>query len=240
MEEFSCYKLKIYVFLFIAEWDEQDIVAQCLIFFLAGFDTVSTAMYFMAYALSIYPNVQQKLQQEVEALVTKLNGRLPTYEEIQNLSFLDMVLSETLRMFPPVPFLDRRCNQKTTIENSDGTKVELQPGDGILFPVSSIHFDSNYFPEPEKFIPERFSHENRDKIKPFSYFPFGVGPRNCIGSRFALMETKSLFFSILSNFTIEKCNKTEIPLQIKPDVFQNRPKNGVWVALTPKKRKIWN
>lgn len=237
---FPCYKLKIYVFLFIAEWDEQDIVAQCLIFFLAGFDTVSTAIYFMAYALSIYPNVQQKLQQEVEALVTKLNGRLPTYEEIQNLSYLDMVLSETLRMFPPVPFLDRRCNQKTTIENSDGTKVELQPGDGIFFPVSSIHHDEKYFPEPEKFIPERFSHENRDNIKPFSYFPFGVGPRNCIGSRFALMETKALFFSILSNFTIEKCNKTEIPLQIKPDVFQNRPKNGVWVALTPKKRKIWN
>lgn len=209
-----------------------------MIFFLAGFDTVSSAMYFMAYALSIYPNVQQKLQREVEGLVAKLDGRLPTYEEIQNLSYLDMVLSETLRMFPPVPFLDRRCNQATTIENSDGTKVELQPGDGILFPVSSIHHDPKYYPKPEEFLPERFSHENRDSIKPFSYLPFGVGPRNCIGSRFALMEAKALFFSILSNFTIEKCNKTEIPLQIKPDVLQNRPKNGVWVALMPKKRKI--
>lgn len=226
---------EIYRFVFVAEWDLEDIVAQCMIFFLAGFDTVSTAIFFMAYCLSTQPEVQAKLHREVEGLVEKLNGRLPTYEEIQSLGYLDMVLTETLRMFPPVSNLDRLCNQTTTIENSDGTKVELRPGDGVFFPVSCIHMDPEHYPEPEKFIPERFSPENRDNIKPFSYLPFGVGPRNCIGSRFALMETKSLFFSLLSKFTIEQCSKTEIPLQLKPEVFQNRPKNGVWVALRPKR-----
>lgn len=165
-------------FFFLAEWDFTDITAQCMIFFLAGFEGISTTVYFMAYLLATNPTVQSKLYQEINELVMSLNGRLPAYEDIQKLNYLDMVVCETLRMYS-TPMTDRRCNQKTTIENNDGTKVELQPGDGIIFPVSSIHMDPKYYPEPKKFIPERFSPENRDNIKPFSYMPFGVGPRNC-------------------------------------------------------------
>lgn len=182
------------------EWDFDDITAQCMVFFLAGFDTVSTAVYFMAYSLATNPKVQAKVHQEINELVMSLNGRLPAYEDIQKLSYLDMVLSETLRMYPPVPTLDRRCNQMTTIENNDGSKVELQPGDVVFFPVTSIHKDPNYFPEPDKFIPERFSPENRDNIKPFSYLPFGVGPRNCkrnvqILSIFMVIECQTIAIS---------------------------------------------
>lgn len=224
-----------FIFVFITEWDYEDITAQCLVFFLAGFETVSNAMYFMAYTLALNPNVQRTLQDELEALVEKLNGRLPTYEDFQSLSYLDMVLTETLRLYSPVTFVDRRCNAKTTIEKSDGTKVEILPGDVVYFPISAIQMDPNYYPEPEKFIPERFSHENRDNIKPFSYLPFGAGPRNCIGSRFALMEIKALMFSLLSNFTIEKNSRTEVPIQIKPETLQHRPRNGVWLTLRAKK-----
>lgn len=224
--------------LFIIGLDLEDITAQCLVFFLAGFDTVSSAMYFMAYHLALNPDVQDKLNEEIDGLKEKLGGRMPTYEEFQSLTYLDMVLSETLRITPPVPNLDRRCNQRTIIENNDGTKVELQPGDGVFFPITCIHFDPQYYPEPEKFIPERFSHENRENIKPFSYLPFGVGPRNCIGSRFALMEVKAFFFSIISNFSIEKSSRTEVPFKLKPEVFQHRPQNGVWLTLKPKSKKM--
>lgn len=192
----------------------------------------------MAHSIATNPEVQEKLHEEVENLEDTLNGRSPAYEDIQKLTYLDMVLSETLRMYPPVPNLDRHCNQKTIIVDTDGTEVELQPGDGVFFPVSCIHADPNYYPEPEKFIPERFSHENRDNIKPFSYLPFGVGPRNCIGSRFALMEVKALFYSLLTNFTIEKNSKTENPVVVKPDVFQNRPLNGIWLTLKSKSKKM--
>ena len=215
-----------------------DITSQCLVFFLAGYDTVSTAMFFMAHSLAINQPIQAKLHKEIEKLCKELNGRAPTYEDIHKLEYLDMVLSETLRMYPPVPNLDRRCIQRTTIENNDGTKIELLPGDGVFFPITSIHHDPKYFPEPEKFIPERFSHDNRNEIKPFSYMPFGVGPRNCIGSRFALMEIKALFFSILSNFTIEKNSRTEISLKLQPDVLQNKPVNGVWVTLKSKTKNL--
>jgi cytochrome P450 family 9 len=215
----------------------EDITAQCMIFFLAGFDTVSTAIYLMAYSLAVNQDVQRKLHEEIDELNEKLNGRMVTYEDIQSLNYLDMCLSESLRMNPPVVNLDRRCNQTTTLVNSDGTKVELHPGDGVYFPVSCLHSDPKFYPEPEKFIPERFSKENAKNIHPFAYLPFGVGPRNCIGSRFALMETKALFVSILSKFTIEVNSKTEIPLQFMPDTFQNRPKNGVWLSLKVKQKK---
>lgn len=206
-------------------------VAQCMLFFLGGFDTTGTSMFFMAHLLAMNPQVQEKLLKEIDGLKKTLNGRSPNYEDIQSLNYLDMVLTETLRMFPPIPIIDRRCNEKTIIEDTDGTKVELQPGDGIYLPISDIQNDPNHFPEPEKFIPERFSIENRDNIKPFSYLPFGVGPRNCIGSRFALMKVKALFFALLSNFTLEACSRTENPIQLKLYAFQNKPKNGVWLKL---------
>lgn len=221
-------------FLYLVEWNIEDIAAQCVAFFLASFDTTSTSMYFMAHSLAVNVEVQKRLLLEIDDLKERLNGKLPSYEDIQSLTYLDMVLSECLRLHSPVSYLNRRCNEKTIIENSNGTKVELQPGDGVFIPISCIHSDPNFYPEPEKFIPERFSHENRDKIKPFSYLPFGVGPRNCIASRFALMEIKALFVSLLSNFTIETCSKTENPLRIKPAVFTYHPANGVWVSLKPR------
>lgn len=99
------------------------------------------------------------------------------------MEYLDCVVSESLRFWTPVLFLDRICTKALTIEDSNGTKVEIQVNDGIFFPINSLHMDPNYFPNPTKFDPDRFSVTNRDSIKPFTYMPFGVGPRNYIGSR---------------------------------------------------------
>ncbi|CAO1343924.1 unnamed protein product [Diamesa tonsa] len=228
------FQLKILIIYFL-EWDDDDMTAQCMLFFLAGFDTVSTAMMFMGYEIAINPEVQTILLQEIDDLLESLNGKLPSYEDIQKMEYLDCVVSESLRLWSPVLFLDRICTKALTIEDSDGTKVKIEVNDGVFFPINSLHMDPNYFPNPTKFEPERFSVANRDNIKPFTYLPFGVGPRNCIGSRFALMEIKALFFSILSHFRLEVSSKTEIPLQIKADTFQFRPKNGIWVQMKSRK-----
>lgn len=157
--------------------------SQLFLFFIAGFDTVSTAMIFIVYELSINPEIMQRLSDEVDQVSESLEGKLPKYEDLQKMEYLDMVVSEGLRKWPPVNFLDRLCSNKTTIEDYDGTKVELESGQGILIPVKSIHMDHRYFPNPEKFDPERFSSANRDNIDPYSYLVFGIGPRNCIGNR---------------------------------------------------------
>lgn len=104
----------------------------------------------------------------------------------------------------------------------------------LMIPVWNFHRDPKYFPNPGKFDPDRFSEENRDKIDPDTYLPFGVGPRNCIGSRFALMELKTIMYHLLLKFTFEANEKTQIPLQLAKIAFGIRPENGIWVSLKPR------
>lgn len=113
--------------------------------------------------------------------------------------------------------------------------LQLKVGDGVWLPCFAIQNDPKYFPNPEKFDPERFSDENKDKIQPFTYFPFGVGPRNCIGSRFALMECKAVFFYILSSFHIEVSEKTQTTIKLRKNNFNMMTENGFWFNLTPRK-----
>jgi cytochrome P450 family 9 len=97
-----------------------------------------------------------------------------------------------------------------------------------------FHHDPQYFPEPEKFNPDRFSDENRKSIDPDTYLPFGIGPRNCIGSRFALMELKTIMFYLLQNFSFEVTEKTQIPLEYEKVPFGMKPEKGIWIGLKPR------
>lgn len=104
----------------------------------------------------------------------------------------------------------------------------------IFIPIWGFHHDPKYFPEPEKFNPDRFSDENRGNIDPDTYLPFGIGPRNCIGSRFALMELKTIFYYLLLNFSFEVGEKTQIPLQFKKVPFGMATEKGIWAQLKPR------
>ena len=97
---------------------------------------------------------------------------------MSSLPYLDMVVAETLRMYPILPFLDRRAE---TDYQFPGTKLSIKAGTPVLIPMHAMHMDPNYFPNPQVFDPERFSPENKRNIKPNTYFPFGDGPRICIG-----------------------------------------------------------
>lgn len=202
---------------------------QCLVFFLAGFDTVSQLMSFMSHELAINPDVQEQLREEVDAVREQLGGKPVTYEALQNMKYLDMVVSESLRMWPPVAAMDRQCTKPYVMETSAGKKVQLNPGDGLWYPIHALHHDPEYFPNPKKFDPERFSDENKGNINPNTYLPFGIGPRNCIGSRFALMEAKAIFFYLLSSFVIETSPKTQNPLKLKKETFNSIPERGIWL-----------
>lgn len=136
-------------------------------------------------------------------------------------------------MWPNAPFMDRLCTKPFTIEpvKPHEKPVHLKENDIILLPIHALHHDPEYFPDPERFDPERFSDENKSKIQPFTFIPFGSGPRNCIGSRFALLESKVLFFYILAYFEIVTTEKTQIPLKLAKGVFMVSFGKGIHLAL---------
>ncbi|XP_017782505.1 PREDICTED: cytochrome P450 9e2-like [Nicrophorus vespilloides] len=216
---------------------DTDITAQALIFFTAGFETVSTLMTFMSYELAVNPDIQKKLQEEIDETRKKCNGKL-TYDTLATMKYMDMVISETLRKWPPAVAMDRCCVKPYTIPaaSPNESPVHLKLGDIIWLPIIGIHRDPEYYPEPEKFDPERFNDENKHKIKSFTYNPFGYGPRNCIGSRFALMETKTIFFHLLSKCELEVVQQTRIPLKIIKKAFTLDVEGGVSLGFKTRKQ----
>ncbi|XP_062552199.1 cytochrome P450 9e2-like [Armigeres subalbatus] len=209
---------------------EPELIAQCLIFFLAGFDTISTAMMFMAYELAINYDIQQKLYEEIVTTNKELNGKPLSYDTLQKMKYMDMVVSESLRMWP-IPAFDRKCSRDYVVDDGNGLKFTIDKGTCIWVPVYGIHHDPKYYPNPERFDPERFSEENKTNIDMTMYMPFGSGPRNCIGSRFALMEIKALMYALLLDFSIEKNDKTQIPLNISKGFIGLKIENGLHLRL---------
>lgn len=141
---------------------------------------------------------------------------------------------ESLRKWPPAIAMDRMCQKTYEITDETGHIVTLQKGDGIWIPAIAIHRDPEYYPNPDRFEPERFSDERKAEIQPFTYLPFGTGPRNCIGSRFALMECKAILYSLLTQFTFEVAANSTVPLVLAPNSFQMKPKNGFNIHLKPR------
>ncbi|KAF2894284.1 hypothetical protein ILUMI_11889 [Ignelater luminosus] len=219
------------------ELTEEDITAQAMIFFFAGFETVATLMCFMAYELALNPNIQQRLQTEIDDTLKEFNGT-PTYEAVSKMKYMDAVVSESLRKWPVAVALDRLCVKPYTIHpvNDNESPVHIKKGDSVLIPTMGFHRDPDYFPEPDRFDPDRFADENKDGINAYAYVPFGSGPRSCIGNRFALMETKLVFFYLLSEFDITVIEKTQIPIKFSKKL-QLAPEKGFWLGLKQRSNK---
>lgn len=163
------------------EWSNTELVAQCFLFFFGGFDTPANFMSFAAQELMENPDVQQKLYEEISKVTSQLQGNHLTYDLLQNMKYMDMVTSEVLRKWPISIFIDRVCNKDFHHEFDNGEKIFIKKGTAIWMPIIAMHRDEQYFENPMKFDPERFSEQNKGKITPFTYMPFGSGPRNCIG-----------------------------------------------------------
>ncbi|XP_055589836.1 probable cytochrome P450 9f2 [Uranotaenia lowii] len=192
---------------------DSEFIAQCLVFFIGGFDTVSTGMTFLAYELALNQDIQQKLYEEIKETDKELGGKPLTYDTLHKMKYLDMVISESLRMWPG-PAIDRLCVRDYTLDDGEGLRFTIEKGAVVWFPIFGIHRDPKYYPNPEKFDPERFNDVNRTTINTAAYLPFGIGPRNCIGSRLALMEIKAIMYALLLKFRFERNEQTQVPVQL--------------------------
>ncbi|XP_047994990.1 cytochrome P450 9e2-like [Leguminivora glycinivorella] len=214
-------------------WTEDDLIAQAVIFFVAGFEGVAQAMAFLVYELALNPEVQDKLAREVKENDEKNCGKF-NYTSIKEMTYLDMVVTELLRMWTPGGTLERICTKDYNLGRPSDSATEdyiIRKGEGVKIPVSAIHHDPQYFSEPHKFDPERFSPENRHKIHPFSYNPFGCGPRNCIASRFALCEIKVLIYQLIRQVEVSPCKKTAVPIKLDTCSFNLIIKGGHWIKV---------
>ncbi|RLU15174.1 hypothetical protein DMN91_012168 [Ooceraea biroi] len=214
-----------------------DIVSQAFIFFFAGFETSSTLMCFVAHELAVNPDIQARLRDEVDRHLAEGNGSI-SYDSMSKMVYMDMVVSETLRRYPPVILIDRLTAKRYELPPAQpGCKsLIIEPENVIILPAYGLQNDPKYFPNPEKFDPERFNEENKDKIHPYTYLPFGLGPRKCIGNRFALMETKLLIAELLQKFILKPTEKTIYPIVFDKREFSLQPTGGFWLGLEKREK----
>ena len=114
---------------------------------------------------------------------------------ILNFPYLDHIVHEVLRMCPPVVKIERQCNKDVTYKG-----IHIKKGVVVTVPSFALHYDEEYYPDPDKFDPDRWSEDNEKQISPNAWMPFGMGPRNCIGMRFALEEVKLALCSLIHKF----------------------------------------
>uniref|UniRef100_A0A8K9Y0T1 Thromboxane-A synthase n=1 Tax=Oncorhynchus mykiss TaxID=8022 RepID=A0A8K9Y0T1_ONCMY len=161
---------------------EDEIVGQASVFFLAGYETSSNTLVFTCYLLALHPECQ---------------ADSPDYTNVQDLKYLDMDISEALRLYPP----DEDCMVNGQF---------LPKGATLEIPAGYLHYDPENWAEPEKFITDRFTAEAKASRHPFVYLPFGAGPRSCMGMRLAQLEIKMALVHVFRKFNIVASTDTKV------------------------------
>lgn len=131
-----------------------------------------------------------------------------------------------MRKYPPAQAVGRECNKLYKIPNSD---IVIRPGEYVSIPTFGIQTDPEYYPDPQKFIPERFSPENKAKRHPMTFLPFGDGPRNCIGARLGQLLGKVAVAAVVSDFKVALNEKTIYPIRYKKSSLLLNVEGGVWL-----------
>ncbi|GAB6023594.1 Cytochrome P450 4V2 [Chamberlinius hualienensis] len=206
---------------------DRDVREEVDTFMFEGHDTTSSGVSWSLYCIAKYPEVQQKVRSELKELLQDDYDRPFISQDLKKMKYLECVIKESMRLFPPVPYFARRLTKDTEM---CGYTI---PSDvDIAFSTYTIHMDPKYYSEPEKFDPDRFRPENLLTRHPFAYIPFSAGPRNCIGQKFALMEEKTMVAQIVRNYWITLKEKDE-NFKMYAELIL-RPVNGLWLVLEKK------
>jgi len=211
----------------IGSMTTEELAAQSFLFFVAGFETSSTTMTFALYELAKNPDIQENLRQEIKRVLSQFDNKL-TYEAMLEMKYLQMVIDETLRLYPPVDSLARVASNDYQIPS---TNLTIEKDMLVIIPVYAIHYNADIYPQPEKFDPERFNEEQKKERHPMAHLPFGEGPRNCIGLRFGLMQTKIGLINLLTNFKFSPSARTTIPMEFLPRSPLLSPNDDMWLKI---------
>ncbi|XP_054154789.1 cytochrome P450 3A11-like [Oppia nitens] len=191
----------------VSKITDTDILASSFQFLVAGYETTGSLLALLIYRLALDDECQRKLFQEISE---QFNGQYDDYDSITRMPYLEACIAETLRLYNPLPMFGRMASQDYTIESIGLT---IPKGMLVNFDIESIHHNPDYYPEPDCWNPDRFMPENRRKLVPYTYMPFGLGPRNCVGMRFALMEAKTAVVYLVNKYRFFRTPETKLHLK---------------------------
>uniref|UniRef100_A0A0K0FVA5 Cytochrome P450 n=1 Tax=Strongyloides venezuelensis TaxID=75913 RepID=A0A0K0FVA5_STRVS len=187
-----------------------EVLSQGFLFLLAGYETTASSIHFLLFMLAHHQEYQDRCREEILEVLGEKSIDYIDYDTENKLTYLDQCVKECLRMYPPAGRINRTCVQKTTING-----IDFEPGVSISVPIFNLHYDEDIYPEPNIFDPERFSPEQKAGRDPLYYMPFGYGPRNCIGMRYAYLSMKVYLARLLLKYKFKTCPESlPIPLEI--------------------------
>ena len=206
-----------------SSFDEAALADELATLLLAGHETTATALGWAWYALAQNPEVEAKLHAELDEV---LGDRDPEPDDLSRLRYTDAVFSETLRLYPPASAFGRRV-----LEPCDVGGYALEVGAGVVISPYVVHRNPRYYPEPERFRPERFEQNDRPE---FAYVPFGGGARRCIGDAFARMEGVLVLATLARRFRFERIDSA--PIGIASATL--RPARPILVRVRPRRARV--
>jgi cytochrome P450 len=197
---------------------------EAVILFLAGHETTALALTYALYLLATHPGAQARLDEEVDRV---LGGRSPGLGDLEALAFTEAIILESMRLYPPAWGIGRQAQVPVEI-----TGYPFPKGAEFVLSPWVVHREGRIFDEPDAFKPERWENDLQRRLPRFGYFPFGGGPRVCIGNRFAMMEAKRVLAAAVQRFRFDPTPETAITLF--PSVTL-RPRGGVRLRLTERR-----
>lgn len=205
----------------------EQIMANTYAFYFAGYETSSTAISFCLYELAKNPAAQRKAHEEIDSVLSQSE---PTFENLSKLRYLDCCLNETFRKYPPVPFLNRQCTKDYLIP---GTQTTIRHKTPIIISLLGLGRDPQYYPEPDRFIPERFENGgDLETSKTLPFYPFGAGPRTCIAMKLGQLQAKLAVVMLLARFELRLANPEEGEVRFDPKALALVPIGGLKVVFS--------
>ncbi|MEV0175412.1 cytochrome P450 [Streptomyces sp. NPDC050803] len=187
--------------------DAAELREQVLIFLLAGHETTATALAFTLHLLARHPQEQRRVREEVDAVLGGPGGRVPTAADMESLRYLTMVVKEAMRLYPSAPAIGRRSVADAEIDG-----VRIPAGADVVICPWVTHRHPDYWTDPERFDPTRFTPQAEAGRPRYAWYPFGGGPRACIGQHLSMLESVLGLAVLLREYEFEDAEPGEVPL----------------------------